>query len=302
MTMTNDTPPRDDALLPCPFCGNPSAYYGASVRCTSFSCNASMSPRWTKDVVGSAKGDVDARLALAKADTTLRWNARRADQPARVGVKPLDDIDVQGWAAFKGHALPTAIARYIAEQANAALLPTEAQPVQNMHQMDMGDGRILTSKTAIPEPIDYRGGTNMAADPDCVVCMGDGTQADGETPCPCLATPPAASPDAALVEVLMNPPMVKHAIGRDTPDEDAWRDLMRKAAAALSTRPAPQAVTVQDILNALREAMQHDQGGIDYSEAVGIPISNSDELRAEVKFYERAIKFIEARALAGERG
>ena len=25
------------------------------------------------------------------------------------------------------------------------------------------------------------------ADPDCECCLGDGLQADGETPCPCIA-------------------------------------------------------------------------------------------------------------------
>ena len=27
---------------------------------------------------------------------------------------------------------------------------------------------------------------NKAADPDCECCLGDGLQADGETPCPCI--------------------------------------------------------------------------------------------------------------------
>ena len=56
------------------------------------------------------------------------------------------------------------------------------------------------------------------------------------------ALPPAVPTDnTALVEVLKDPPMVKHAIGRDTPDEDAWRELMVKAAAALASREAPPA-------------------------------------------------------------
>lgn len=67
------------------------------------------------------------------------------------------------------------------------------------------------------------------------------------------------------------------------------------------SREAPQAVTVEDILQSLREALQHDQGGLDYSKAVGVPISNASELRSEVAFYERAISFIEDRihALGG---
>jgi hypothetical protein len=32
------------------------------------------------------------------------------------------------------------------------------------------------------------------ADPDCECCYGDGLQADGETPCPCVFNPPAAQP------------------------------------------------------------------------------------------------------------
>lgn len=56
-----------------------------------------------------------------------------------------------------------------------------------------------------------------------------------------LTPPPAAPTDnTALVEVLKDPPMVQHAIGRDTPDEDAWRELMVKAA-ALASREAPPA-------------------------------------------------------------
>lgn len=63
-------------LLPCPFCGGPASHTGAAVRCNNFACNTIMTPRWTKDVVGSAKGDPDVRFALAKADCTRRWNQR----------------------------------------------------------------------------------------------------------------------------------------------------------------------------------------------------------------------------------
>ncbi|ATQ56171.1 hypothetical protein [Paracoccus yeei] len=65
-------------LRPCPFCGGPVSFQGAAIRCNSFTCNASMSPRWTKAVVGSAKGDPDERLTLAKADCQRRWNIRAA--------------------------------------------------------------------------------------------------------------------------------------------------------------------------------------------------------------------------------
>lgn len=63
-------------LLPCPFCGGPASYAGAAVRCNNFACNTTMTPRWTKDVVGPAKGDPDVRFALAKADCMRRWNNR----------------------------------------------------------------------------------------------------------------------------------------------------------------------------------------------------------------------------------
>lgn len=63
-------------LLPCPFCGGPVSHTGAAIRCNSFACHASMSPRWTKDVVGAAKGDWASTRELAVADTARRWNGR----------------------------------------------------------------------------------------------------------------------------------------------------------------------------------------------------------------------------------
>ena len=33
------------------------------------------------------------------------------------------------------------------------------------------------------------------ADPDCECCLGDGLQADGETPCPCIDARKGASAD-----------------------------------------------------------------------------------------------------------
>ncbi|WP_287882697.1 MULTISPECIES: hypothetical protein [Paracoccus] len=68
-------------LLPCPFCGGPASHTGAAVRCNNFACNTTMTPRWTKDVVGSAKGDPDVRFALAKADCMRRWNQRGEAAP-----------------------------------------------------------------------------------------------------------------------------------------------------------------------------------------------------------------------------
>lgn len=69
-------------LLPCPFCGGPASHTGAAVRCNNFACNTTLTPRWTKDVVGSAKEDPDVRFALAKADCMRRWN-QRGEAPPR---------------------------------------------------------------------------------------------------------------------------------------------------------------------------------------------------------------------------
>lgn len=73
--MTSPSTPAP-ALQPCPFCGGPASHAGAAIRCDNFGCNASMSPRWTREVVGSVKGDHDMRFALAKSDTANRWNHR----------------------------------------------------------------------------------------------------------------------------------------------------------------------------------------------------------------------------------
>lgn len=306
--MSDAKTPRDDApgLLPCPFCGNPSAYYGASVRCTSFSCNASMSPRWTKDVVGSAKGDVDARLALAKADTTLRWNERRADQPARV-VKPLvwTEYETEGWAdRADAEAGSFGVFYNIDIQRDGYRVVFDHEAVGAIGVFDTADEAMAAAQADYERRIlaallpteagakseDWRNGFEVGWAERLKQERSNAEVAASR------ATPPTASPDAALVEAAQ---MFLLEFDLETPIVGAAAEALR---AALSTRPAPQVVTVQDILNELREAMQHDQGGIDYSEAVGIPISNADELRAEVKFYERAIAFIEARALAGERG
>ena len=41
------------------------------------------------------------------------------------------------------------------------------------------------------------------ADPDCECCLGDGLQADGETPCPCQNRRPAPDSVARLVEAAL---------------------------------------------------------------------------------------------------
>lgn len=72
--MTDQTPD----LAPCPFCGGKAIHQGASIRCNNFGCNASILPRWTKNVVGPAKGIPGLGFNLAAADTRRRWNARAA--------------------------------------------------------------------------------------------------------------------------------------------------------------------------------------------------------------------------------
>lgn len=70
-------------LASCPFCGCAAAYYGAAVRCTSFKCNAGLSPNWSTKAVRSVQGDPDERLRQAQAETAKRWNHRASqDAPA----------------------------------------------------------------------------------------------------------------------------------------------------------------------------------------------------------------------------
>ena len=53
------------------------------------------------------------------------------------------------------------------------------------------------------------------ADPDCECCLGDGLQADGETPCPCIAAaPPAAQVTVAdCIAALKAMPTCTEALG-----------------------------------------------------------------------------------------
>lgn len=50
---------------------------------------------------------------------------------------------------------------------------------------------------------------------------------------------------------------------------------------------------MQKVLSHFRECAEHDQGGLDYSSLVGIPICNADELASEVAFYERAARHVQ---------
>lgn len=291
--MSDAKTPRDDApeLRPCPFCGNRSAYYGASVRCTSFSCNASMSPRWTKDVVGSAKGDFDARLALAKADTTLRWNDRRADQPARVGVAQAWE---EGFNAASANTTGFAVNPY---SGNEPLLPTEAgaEPVAWRYPVNHGTDRRWN----------YH---NSSIKPPHSGCE------------PLYATPPTASPDAALVKALKDATAAlakfvdtrrKHREPYDTP-LSAY-DRATNLLAAQSTRPAPQAVAVQEA--AFHPTHQHVKRGTEYQEMArgrlqtDVPLTDYADLVAYrdddgVWWFRPPAEFDDGRfrALAGERG
>lgn len=105
-----------------------------------------------------------------------------------------------------------------------------------------------------------------------------------------LTPPPAAPTDnTALVEALKDPPMVKHAIGRDTPDEDAWRELMVKAAAALASREAPPACQ--------QEAVTEEMGGGDVIALVDPSDWDVEPQLAYARGWNAAL-----RALKGERG
>lgn len=65
-------------LKNCPFCGGPAAFRGAAIRCTSFACNASLSPVWTTAEIRKAKGDHAEKLRIAIEQTAERWNRREA--------------------------------------------------------------------------------------------------------------------------------------------------------------------------------------------------------------------------------
>lgn len=112
-------------LLPCPFCGGPAAFRGAAIRCTSFACNASLSPVWTTAEIRRAKGDHAEKLRIAIEQTAERWNRREA-------------ADMAECAAFS--------AGYEAGEADgrADLAAPSAQPGQDHRSFsDAADGRPL---------------------------------------------------------------------------------------------------------------------------------------------------------------
>lgn len=76
-----NAPEELTTLASCPFCGSAAAHYGAAIRCTSFNCNAGLSPDWTTKAVRSVQCDPDERLRQAQVETAERWN-RRAPQAA----------------------------------------------------------------------------------------------------------------------------------------------------------------------------------------------------------------------------
>ena len=120
----------------------------------------------------------------------------------------------------------------------------------------------------MPDPTDPRAVAAQPAlgyDTDCPECSGTGQRDSGGTHpwgepammmCDCDAPPPAAPTDnTALVEA--------------------------------------EKRGMQKVLSHFRECAEHDQGGLDYSSLVGIPICNADELASEVAFYERAARHVQ---------
>lgn len=102
-----NAPKKLTILASCPFCGCAAAYYGAAVRCTSFKCNAGLSPDWSTKTVRSVQGNPDERLCQAQAETAERWN-RRASQAAPApqdqqaeAVRPVNLLDRADDEAFE---------------------------------------------------------------------------------------------------------------------------------------------------------------------------------------------------------
>ena len=123
-------------LKNCPFCGGPAARVGAAIRCNSYACNASMDPRWTKDVIGKPK-DYLTKMGLAIRDTEDRWN-RRAGQDVLADRHQIarEVFKAMRWAAGKdtitngipdytdgGNSLAETEARLTADRIRAALTP-----------------------------------------------------------------------------------------------------------------------------------------------------------------------------------
>ena len=84
-------------------------------------------------------------------------------------------------------------------------------------------------------------------------------------------------------------------------DVEAERHRWRQAAAKGSIHTQAdldravneaRAVALQEAAEWHKEVIAHDQGGLDYASAVGIPISNDDDLRASVAIHEYALNRI----------
>ena len=70
--------------------------------------------------------------------------------------------------------------------------------------------------------------------------------------------------------------------------------LKARAEAAEAALPAVYRLGLEDAASRFDEIAQHDQGGIDYSDLVGIPISNREQLVKSVKDAEMDAKYIRA--------
>lgn len=72
-------------------------------------------------------------------------------------------------------------------------------------------------------------------------------------------------------------------------------DRIVKEAVDYASQAAAQearAAALQEAAEWHKEVITHDRGGLDYASAVGIPISNADDLRASVAIHEYALNRI----------
>ena len=101
---------------------------------------------------------------------------------------------------------------------------------------------------------------NKAADPDCECCLGDGLQADGETPCPCIdarkanfaaqTIPPAPQPEAAT------PQAAQEAVMRQWPDP-----LTSDMARALEQHRESLLVEIMSMFDQMQRQLDYSRGG-----------------------------------------
>lgn len=254
--VTNPTPPRDDApeLLPCPFCGEKPRFYPAQAMidgdCPEAICCGN------DGCPGQPSTDY-----LPISDAIAAWNTRRADQPA-CAVKPLvwEQIEPalkfpEDWRNSNGGMMGLKEQRawadgfqtcrgQIAElipMEPAALLPTEAgaEPVSAV-------GSCATENCDNPAAWLFESGNVTSK--YCNACYRK------------VATPPAAPTDnTALVEILLE---ARSSLSAYTGGPNgACSETIKRIDAALS-RPAPQAVTVEQCLEAINQVKAEAQADL----------------------------------------